>query len=316
MNRQTQTQALVLGATGGVGGEVTRVLLARGWTVAAMGRDPAKIARVFPQVRALKGDAMNANDVLAAAECCSLIVHAVNPPGYRDWDKLVLPMMDNTIAAARAVGARILLPGTVYNYGPDAFPLLTEDKPQAPATRKGAIRVEMERRIRDGGAPGLVVRAGDFFGGQSGGGSWFSQAVVKTGARLNHVTNPGRDGVGHAWAYLPDLAETMVQLVETTPAEGFQTYHFAGHFDFDGTQMARAIGQAVGRKVRIARFPWWLVALASPIVVMFREMREMAYLWKQPLRLDNRCLVAVLGAEPHTPLNQAVARTLADLGCS
>ena len=43
----------------------------------------------------------------------SLVFHAVNPPGYRDWTKLVLPMIDNTIAAARAVGATILLPGTV-----------------------------------------------------------------------------------------------------------------------------------------------------------------------------------------------------------
>ncbi len=32
----------------------------------------------------------------------SLIVHAVNPPGYRNWGQLVLPMIDNTIAAAQA----------------------------------------------------------------------------------------------------------------------------------------------------------------------------------------------------------------------
>jgi hypothetical protein len=48
------------------------------------------------------------------------------PPGYRDWARLVLPMIDNTIAAARASGARIVLPGTVYNYGPNAFPVLRE----------------------------------------------------------------------------------------------------------------------------------------------------------------------------------------------
>ena len=51
----------------------------------------------------------------------SVIVHAVNPPGYRNWCKLVLPMLDNTISAARLTGARIVLPGTVYNFGPDAF---------------------------------------------------------------------------------------------------------------------------------------------------------------------------------------------------
>jgi hypothetical protein len=87
----------------------------------------------------LCGDAMNRDDVLRAARGCGVIVHAVNPPGYRNWGSLVLPMIDNTIAAAIAAGATIVLPGTVYNYGPDAFPLLREDSPQHPRTRKGTI---------------------------------------------------------------------------------------------------------------------------------------------------------------------------------
>jgi nucleoside-diphosphate-sugar epimerase len=91
---------------------------------------------------------MDAASVARAAEGVRLIVHAVNPPGYRNWGGLVLPMLDNTIAAARASGARVLLPGTIYNYGPNAFPMLREDSPQHPETRKGAIRVEMESRLR------------------------------------------------------------------------------------------------------------------------------------------------------------------------
>jgi hypothetical protein len=59
----------------------------------------------------------------------------VNPPGYRNWGELVLPMLDNTTAAARSNGARIVLPGTIYNFGPDAFPNLHEtsllERPEA-----------------------------------------------------------------------------------------------------------------------------------------------------------------------------------------
>jgi hypothetical protein len=55
------------------------------------------------------GDAMNRADVAAG---CAVIVHAVNLPGYRRWAELVLPMLDNTIAAAAAQGATIVLPGT------------------------------------------------------------------------------------------------------------------------------------------------------------------------------------------------------------
>src|SRR5215813_8032673 len=124
----TNQTALVLGATGGVGGEVARVLVGRGWHVRALHRNPDGLSA---RHKALglhwqRGDAMSAADVAAAASGASVIVHAVNPPGYRDWDKLVLPMLDNTIAAARANGARIVLPGTVYNFGPDALPELRE----------------------------------------------------------------------------------------------------------------------------------------------------------------------------------------------
>ncbi|MBE7198883.1 MAG: NAD(P)H-binding protein, partial [Parafilimonas terrae] len=158
--------ALVLGATGGVGGAVTRAMLARGWRVVALVRDPDRAAvawgaSVAPDWRA--GDAMDRADVVRAARGTGVIVHAVNPPGYRKWDRLVLPMLDNTLAAARDANARIVLPGTVYNYDPAIAPMIDEATPQHPRGRKGAIRVEMERRLAEA-APevrSLVVRAGD-----------------------------------------------------------------------------------------------------------------------------------------------------------
>jgi nucleoside-diphosphate-sugar epimerase len=314
--------ALVLGATGGAGGAATQALLARGWTIKALTRDPAGAAAKFseedgrdPAIQWIKGDAMNRAQVMAAAGGCSLIVHAVNPLGYKDWDKLVVPMLENTIAAAKAAGARIVLPGTVYNYGPDAFPVLAEDSPQRPLTRKGKLRVTMEERLRNSGVPALVVRAGDFFGGPSTTNNWFAQGLVKPGATPKTVTRVGRPGVGHAWAYLPDLGETMAELVEKTPAQGFELYHFAGHYDADGEAMIGAIRKAAGRKLPVSAFPWPLVTLLSPFVTLFRELQEMRYLWKAPLKLDNSKLVSVLGAEPHTPLDQAVKTTLRQLKC-
>lgn len=317
MAEQLNKTALVLGATGGIGGALTEVLLAHGWTIKALTRDPARAAAGRDAaIQWIRGDAMDrAAVVAAAAEGASLVVHAVNPPGYRDWDKLVLPMMDNSIAAARAVGARVLLPGTVYNYGPDAFPVLREDSPQRPLTRKGKIRAEMERRLQESGVPALVVRAGDFFGGRSAGNNWFAQGVVKAGQPVESITRAGKRGLGHAWAYLPDLAEAMAELVERTPPKGFQTFHFAGHYDTDGMQMAQAIRRAVGRELKVKAFPWPLVTLLSPTVVLFREMREMRYLWREPLTLDNARLVDVLGREPHTPLDEAVKTTLVELKC-
>jgi nucleoside-diphosphate-sugar epimerase len=312
----TTPHALIVGANGAVGSEITQALLARGWTIRALSRKPAG-GRADPRVTAVTGDAMDAASVRAAAEGADLIVHAVNPPGYRDWDKLVVPMLDNTIAAARATGARILMPGNVYNYGPDAGSIVSEDSPQHPVTRKGALRVRMEERLAraaDAGVASRLVRAGDFFGGRARASSWFAQGLVKMGQPLKSLTYPGRPGVGHSWAYLPDLAEAMARLAEA-PGAGFESYHFGGHWDPDGGQMIAAIRRAAGFAVPQRPFPWTVLNLASPFVTMLREMREMRYLWREPLRLDNAKLVRALGAEPHTPLDQAVARTLVELGC-
>ena len=96
--------ALVLGATGGIGGEVARQLRDSGWTVRALRRGAAQSTEQRDGMTWIRGDVMNAEEVRTAAQGCSVIVHAVNPPGYRRWAELVLPMLDNTIAAARVVG--------------------------------------------------------------------------------------------------------------------------------------------------------------------------------------------------------------------
>lgn len=322
--RQT---ALVLGATGGIGGEVARRLCDTGWAVRALRRSVAPEQDREQGITWLKGDALNPGDVEAAAEGCSVIVHAVNPPGYHNWAGLVLPMLDSTLAAARKTGASILLPGTVYNYGPDAFPRLTETSPQQPRTRKGAIRVEMEQRLRDyaqsgGGQRGarvLVVRAGDFFGPRAGN-NWFAQGLVRPGRAVTVIDNPGRAGVGHQWSYLPDVARVAVELLERRrDLEPFACFHLGGHWDADGTGMVEAIRHVViretGRAPKIKAFPWWLARLFAPFQETLRELMELRYLWQQPVRMDNTKLVSLLGREPVTPLEQAVEETLRGLGC-
>ncbi|HYP89642.1 MAG TPA: SDR family NAD(P)-dependent oxidoreductase [Polyangiaceae bacterium] len=312
--------ALVIGATGGIGGETARALLASGWTVRALSRNAERAQQDAPQIEWRQGDAMNAAEVVAAAAGVSVVVHAANPPGYKNWRGLALPMLESSIAAAKSAGARIVLPGTVYNFGPDAPELIDEAAPQHPLTRKGKIRVEMEERLREAsrqGTPVLIVRAGDFFGPRAKN-NWFSQGLVKPGRPLRSVTYPGDHDASHAFAFLPDLAATIVRLLErAADLQAFEVFHFAGH-DFErGVELAQATRRAAGvPDAPIRRFPWFAIYLLSPVIETFREMLEMRYLWQRSLRLDNRKLRAFLGAEPHTPLEQALRLTLEELRCT
>ena len=303
--------ALVLGASGGIGGETAAALARHGWSVRAFARKHNNTAATDP-FNWITGDAMDADAVAKAAAGASVIVHAVNPPGYRDWERLVLPMLDNTISAARASGARIVLPGTIYNYGPDAFPLLAEDAPQNPETAKGRIRVEMETRLERASADGvasLIVRFGDFFGPRPGN-NWFSQGMVKPGRPLRSLTLPGVPGMGHAWAYLPDAAQVIAQLLERrSDLSTFERFHCAGHFDPDGTELAAAVARVAGRPVHIKRLPWSLLRLAGLFDRTLREVVAMRTFWRHSVALDGRKLVALLGVVPQTSLEDALRAT-------
>lgn len=308
---------LVLGATGGIGGEVAKAALRRGWAVRALNRHAERMKSDHPGIEWLQGDAMNEADVVAAAQGANVIVHAVNPPAYKNWALWVLPMLRNTLSAARQTGARIVLPGTLYNYGPETFPVITENAPQRPRTRKGVIRAQMETLLREASAQGvrsLIVRAGDYFGPKAGN-NWFSQ-MVTAGRPVAHVTRIGKAGVGHQWAYLPDVAETMLRLLEIDDRlNDVENVHMAGHWDDTGMRMVEAVQRVVAKPVPVRAFPWWLLAVIWPFVRLLRELHEMRYLWMRPIRLDNARLLELLGNEPHTAFEQAIEASLIGIGC-
>jgi nucleoside-diphosphate-sugar epimerase len=307
--------ALIIGGTGGIGRAVATALAARGWNVKALHREPERGKATAPDlpVAWIKGDAMNEAEVIGAVDGARLLFHGANPPGYRRWRELAIPMLANSITAAKRSGSRLIFPGNVYNFGSDAGVLVNESSPQHPKTRKGAVRVEMEGMLSDAAANGvrsIVVRAGDFLGNSSG--SWFKAVMVKPGQPLKSVTYPGKRDVGHAWAYLPDLGETIARLAEVErELDAFEVFHFGGHWIEPGVEICHAVRRASGRPdLPIRSFPWIAVCLAAPFSGFMRELLEMRYLWQVPLRLDNAKLVAGLGEEPHTLLDEAVAQTL------
>lgn len=314
-SRPAARKALVLGATGGIGGEIAGRLLQRGWEVIGLTRNPGLATQQQGPAAGIcwqQGDAMVGDDVLRAAEGVSVIVHAVNPPGYRNWPTVVLPMLDNTIAAAQAQGgARIVLPGTLYNYDAASTPLVDEHTPQTARSRKGRIRVEMERRLAAAApqVPALILRAGDFFGANARS-TWFGEAMVSAKRPVSRFVSIG-NGAGHAHAYLPDLAECFVQLIERhRDLKPFECLQFAGHWDPDGRALLEAVERVVGRSLPVWQFPWWIMRLLSPFGGFPREALEVLPLWRHPVQLDNSRLLEILGEEPRTDLDEAVRQTL------
>ncbi|WP_373235716.1 NAD-dependent epimerase/dehydratase family protein [Cohaesibacter celericrescens] len=314
--------ALVLGATGGIGGAIASALLRHGWHVRGLARDVSKASRKGPNaIEWIEGDAMRSGDVARAADGVSVLVHAVNPAGYRNWDRLVLPMIDNSIAAARDTrgaggSARVVLPGTIYNYDAATTPVVDGQTEQRANSAKGKIRIALEQRLKNAApeVPSLILRAGDFFG-PGARSSWFSQLMVKSGKPVAKLVNPARGG-GHSWAYLPDLAESFALLLEERERlSDFEVLQFEGLYDERGQDLIDGLSRVVGRALPVRRFPWWALKAIAPFGGFAREAAEIAPHWHHPLRLDNSRLVQLLGAEPRTKLDDALRATLKDMGC-
>jgi nucleoside-diphosphate-sugar epimerase len=118
--------------------------------------------------------------------------------------------------------------------------------------------------------------------------------------------------IPHAWAYLPDLAETFVRLLDKDLAP-FEVFHFQGQ-QVTGRELVEALEIAAERKLPVRRLPWFVLIAISPFNEMLREMLEMKYLWDRPVLLDNSRLVVKLGAEPRTALPVAMQAALAGMG--
>ena len=125
-----------------------------------------------------------------------MIFHGANPPGYRNWRGLALPMLNNT-DCRRATKRRPhrfsrqrlqLRPRRRLSRA--AFEVIAVEHP---LTRKGKVRVEMEQLLAAAGKEGirsLLIRAGDFFGPHQPA-SWLKDAMIKPGKPLQSIVYPG-----------------------------------------------------------------------------------------------------------------------------
>lgn len=312
MNPRQRTIA-VLGANGRLGRQAVQAFHEAGWQVRAVTRDGN--GSFPPGVETVAADAGSEEQLVAATRGAGFVFNGLNPV-YTAWKREVMKMARNVIAAAHVNDCIHLFPGNVYNFGTGLPAELTEETPQRPDHGKAQIRAEAESFFAEAaerlGVRTLVLRAGDFFGGP-GRGSWFD-LVITSALKKDKVTYPGPRDLVHAWAYLPDLCRGFVALAENAEGLGrFETFHFGGH-NITGAELHASIERAAGHPLKAAGFPWAIIRLGGLVYPMWREIAEMAYLWRRPHAMNGARLETVTGPLAKTPLDMAVRQSLKDLG--
>lgn len=299
---------VVLGVNGHLGAAAATAFAAAGWQVTGMARTQK---RALDGVRFVAGDAASVDALRRAIGDAPVVLHALNLP-YDKWDGGRLErQMENVLEAVGREGRTVLFPGNVYNYAATAS-VLTPDTPPQPQTPRGAIRVRVEALLGQAAARGdvqaIVLRAGDFYG-PGARGDWFDQVLLRSIGK-GCISLIGTPGVGHAWAYLPDLARGFERLAALRRTLGpFETFHFPGHF-----VTPEALGQALAAVLpgaRLTRFPLGLLHLAGLFDAATRGVARMDYLWRRPLELRDARFAALVGADLATPFAAAIAATVA-----
>jgi len=320
-----QPTVLILGVCDRFGLAAARAFANTGWRV--LGQVcPGGVVPSDRRIKWLSVDLRDSQALALAARGAAVVLHAANPPNSL-WEQQAMPALEQAIALSIELQALLMLPGDVCNFGSTMPALLLEDTPQHADTRKGWIRVAMERRLRQASETGalnsVVVRAGDFVG--SGRSSWFERVLTKN---LQHgkLSYPCASDVPTACAYLPDLAIAFERLARRALLEParfapFDVFHFKG-FSLSRTDwlavltpLAREQGWIEAQaSLKCGTVPWALFRSLAWAVPQFRELLETEYLWQTPHALTNDKLCAMIGPEPHMPLSLAVKATLTDLG--
>lgn len=254
-----QQTVLILGGSGKIGSRAADAFWDAGWKVRHYDR--------------------KSGDMVTAAQGADVIVNGLNPPAYHDWERTIPLITNEVIAAAKASGATVIIPGNIYNFGNQPG-VLDENTPQTPHTKKGLIRVEMEGTYRASSVQTIVLRAGNFID-PDGNGDIMSMLIMRDIAK-GKITASADPKTLQAYAYVPDWGRAAVKLAEKrSELAQFEDIPFPGHA-FTTADLHACVSARATRKITINRFPWWVMTLLSPFWELAREMREMRYLYKMP----------------------------------
>ncbi|MEL6435995.1 MAG: epimerase, partial [Pseudomonadota bacterium] len=212
------------------------------------------------------------------------------------------------IEAAKASGATVILPGNVYHFG-DMSGVWSETTPPNPVSRKGKIRLEIERDYAQSGVQTIVLRAGNFIDPEKR--TCVMAMVYFRSITHNTITLPGPAETRQAMCYLGDWARAAVGLADMRGSLAqFEDIPFPGH-TMTAVDIRKSAEAVLNRDLKFSRFPWWVFTMSAPVWEFARELNEMRYLWKTDHVLSGEKLKTLLPDFEATPIDEVMRHMLA-----
>jgi nucleoside-diphosphate-sugar epimerase len=226
--------------------------------------------------------ALDATDAEALSELCRGAETVVNcaVPAYHDWPQTVPPLFRAILAAAERSGARYVMLGNLYGYGPVTGPV-TEDLPLRATGPKGRIRAQMWQEAMAAHTAGRVrateLRAGQFLG--PGAYSSFTLTVAPTVLAGRLTLTPAALETRTGYTAIGDAARALVTLARDEDSFGHVWHAPATNASVRevATLLAKLAGAPEPRLETLTDRELALLSLTSPIWGEFEETAHMSH---------------------------------------
>jgi nucleoside-diphosphate-sugar epimerase len=298
LGREVAMSFYVVVGAGPVGRETARLLGEEGHDVVLTSRSVGSNA--LTNVRTIQADATDASELSRICRGADAIFMCAMA-AYDRWSTDFFPIIDGTVRAAEAVGAKLVVLGNLYGYGENADSPLRSDLPLDPTSRKGTVRTIMWQRAVRADIPAIEIRSSDYLG--HGAISYFSLVALPSIIEGKPTAFIGDLDATHAWTFTKDVARTLVAAARYKGKWG-RAFHVPSQYA-SPRELIQKTAAMLGREVSGARS-----YSASEIETLgMHEAIEMSYLFESPLLVDSSDTEALLGVKASS-LEEMIADTL------
>ena len=268
----------ILGANGTIGKVLARELLIYTDKIRLVSRNPRKVNDSDELFAADLSNPEAVDKAIAGSEVVYLVVgldYKLNV-WEEQWPKLMRAVLD----ACVKYKSRLVFFDNVYMYDINAIPHMTEESPNNPPSRKGAVRKKIAQMLLDevkaGKLIALIARSADFYGPDN------EKNVVteivyknlKKGKSANWFVNADKK---HSFTFTPDAAKATALLGNTIDA-----YNQVWHLPTDkntlaGREFIDLFAKELKVKNKLMVMPLWLIKILGLFMPVLKEMPEMMY---------------------------------------
>ena len=211
---------------------------------------------------------------------------------------------DNILEGAMERHANVLFPGNVYVYRRFQRIPATEDHPQAATTKKGKLRIGLERKLmdehRNGKVKVVIPRFPDYYGPN------VTNNLMKP---IFMATISGEKASWIGNLDIDDAAGACTMLGETASSYG-EVWHVPGAGPITGREFIDLAFKAAGKKPDIGVLSEHTIWEAGQLDAEVRELIEMMYEFEEPLVLDGNKFSAKFPSFKYTTHEEGIKKAI------